>query len=53
MVERPSRKSGTGRDTLTEVLNRSGDPTGGPQLVGRHTRKSGSGRETLRQVRKW
>ena len=48
MIIRISRKSGSGRDTLVEVQEWSGDPPGGRQwsgVVGRPSQKSESGRE--------
>ena len=43
----------TGRDTLPEDRNWSGDPPGGPEVLGRHSRKFGTGRDTLPVVRNW
>ena len=53
VVGRPFQRSGSGRETLTEVRNWSGDPHGGPELVVRSSHRSGSGRKTLPNVRKW
>ena len=63
MVGRHSRKSGSGRETSRrsgsgwethqEVLNWSGDPTGGLELLRRPSGRSGTGRETFIKVRKW
>ena len=44
MVRRPSRRSGSSRETLTEVRNRLRDPLKGQEVVGRLSRRSGSGR---------
>ena len=44
---------GDGTETLPEVRKWSGDPPGGPELVGRPAWTSGTGRETLQQVRNW
>ena len=46
----PSRKSRFGREANPEVQNWSGDPPGGPEVVGD---PPGTGRETLPEVRKW
>ena len=63
MVGRPFRRSGSVRETLLEiqkwsetfpeVWNWSGDPSGGPEAVGRPSRRFGSARETLPEVWKW
>ena len=63
MVERPSRWSGSGRETLPEVWKWSGEPHEGsevvrthsqcPEVVESHFRRRGSVRETLPDVRKW
>ena len=45
--------SGTYRWTLTEVRKWSGDPLGGPKLVGEPSRRSRSGRETHPKDWKW
>ena len=45
MVGRSSRRSGTWRETLPEVQNRSGVPPGVPEPDGRPSRKFGSGRD--------
>ena len=60
---RQSRKCGTGWvnlpevrkwwETLQEVLKWSGDPPGGPELVGRPSPRSGSGREILTEMWNW
>ena len=50
---RPSRKSRTGRETLSEVQNWSRDAPGGLELVGRPSQKSESGWETLLEVLNW
>ena len=49
----PSRRFGTGRETLSDVRNCSGDPPGGPEVVGRPSRRSKIGREALTDVQKW
>ena len=61
MVWRQSLRSGGGRETLPEARKWSltlpeawkwsGDPPGGPEVVGRQSRTSGSGQETLQEVR--
>ena len=63
VVETPFRMSGSGRDTLPDVWEWSGDPpgylgvvgrpAGCPGVVERLSRMSGSGLETLVYVRKW
>ena len=53
MVWRSSRKSGSGRETLSEVWNWLGDPLGGVVVVWTPYRRYGGGRETLPEVRKW
>ena len=53
MFERPSRRSGTSRETLPEGLNWSGDTPGAPELVGRPSRRSVTARDTLPEVRNW
>ena len=63
VVERPSRRSGSGRETLPKVQNWSethpevrkwsGDPPSGPGLVGRSFHSSGSSRKAYLEVRKW
>ena len=40
--------SGSGRETLPDVWEWSGDPPGCPGVVGRPSQMSGSGRETPR-----
>ena len=40
VVSRPSRRSGSGRETLSKIRNWSGDTPGGPEVVGRPSRKS-------------
>ena len=52
-VGRPSRRSGSGRETLPKVLNRSGDLPRSPEVKVELSRKFGSGRETLPVVRRW
>ena len=59
---RPSRRCGTGQETIPEdrkgsetipkVWKWSGDPPGGPELVGRSYRRSTSDWETLLEVQK-
>ena len=39
MVVRHSRWSGSGRDTIPAVRKWSGDPPGGPEVVGRPSRR--------------
>ena len=61
MVERPSRRSGRGRETplvvrkflggLLEVWKWSGGPPRGPEVVGRPSLMSGNGREAI--LEKW
>ena len=61
MVERPTRRFGTGCVTLPEVRNWLGDPSGGPEVVrgppggpkvvGRPSRRSKSGRRLSRRSR--
>ena len=63
VVRRPSRRSGSGRETLPEVHKWSGDRFVGPlvlkrpyrrsEVIGRPTRSSRGGRQTLPEVRKW
>ena len=53
MVGRSSWKSGSGRETLLEVLRWSGDYFGGPEADEGPSRRSGSGREIVQKVRKW
>ena len=53
MVKRPSRSSGSGWETLSEVRKWSRDPLGVPEVVGRPSRRFGSGRKTLPKFRKW
>ena len=63
MVEIPSRRSGSGRDSLLVVQGWSGDPLGGPgvvggppkvpELIGRPCRWYGTDWETIPKVRKW
>ena len=53
VVGRPSRRYGSGRETLEEVRKWSRGHPGGQTLVGRPLLRSGSGRETLPKVRKW
>ena len=50
VVGRPSRWSGSGRETLPEVRKWSGDPLGGLKVVVGPSRGSRSGRETLSEV---
>ena len=45
--------SGSGRESLGDVREWSGDPRGCPGVVGRPSRMSGSGREVLPDVREW
>ena len=49
MVGRPFQWFGTGLETLFEVRNWSGDPTGGLELVERPSQSSLTGRETLQR----
>ena len=56
----PSRRSSSVRETLKEVRDWSGGPSGGPGLVKRPSwrsewpiRTSGNGREALWEVRVW
>ena len=51
LVGRPSRRCGSGRNTLLVVRKWSGDPREGPVVVGRPSQRSGSGRDTLAEVR--
>ena len=61
MVGRPSRRSRSGLrpswsskiawEAPPEVCKLSGDPPGGPELVGRPSRRSGTARETLPEFR--
>ena len=63
MVGRPSRRSGSGRQTLSEVWKWSvdtrggpkwsGDPPGGPEVVRILPQRYGTGREIFTKVRKW
>ena len=63
MVGRPSRRFGSGRETLPEdqmwsgalpeVRTWSGDLPGGPELVGRPSSRSRTARETFSEVRNW
>ena len=53
VVERPSRRFGSGRETFAQVRKWSGDPLKGPEVDGRPSWRSGSGQETTREVRKW
>ena len=39
--------------TLPEVWNWSGDPPGGPKVVGRPSRRSGTDWQTLPKIQKW
>ena len=39
--------------TLSDVQERSGDPSGSPGVVGRSSWMSGSSREALLEVREW
>ena len=50
MVGRLSRRSGSSRETLSEVCNWLDDPHGGTELVGKLSRRSGSGWKTLLEV---
>ena len=60
-VGSPSRMSGSGRESLTDVRERSetlpdvqdwsGIPSGCPGVVGRPSRMTGSGRDALPDVR--
>ena len=43
VVGRPSRRSGSGRETLPQVQKWSGDSPDGPEVVERPYRMSGSG----------
>ena len=43
--------SGSGRESLPDVLEWSGGPPGCPGVVGKTSRMSGSGREILLDVR--
>ena len=47
MVERPFRRSGSGRETFQEVRKWSGDTPEGLEMVRRPFRRSGTGWETL------
>ena len=51
VVGRPSRMSGSGRETLLDVRDRSGGPSGCPGVVGIISRMSGTGRGALKYVR--
>ena len=53
MVERPSRRSMSGREALPEVREWSGGLPGGPGVVGWLFRGSDSGGEALPEVREW
>ena len=53
VVRRPSRRSGSGRESLLEVRQWSGSHTGGPAVFGRPYLRSGSVREALQEVREW
>ena len=53
LVVRPFQGSGTGRETLPEASNWSGDPPRGQEVFGRSSRGSGTGRETLPEVQNW
>ena len=53
MVGRPSQRSGSGRETLTEVRNWSGETTGGSEVVGRPYQRTGSDQETIPELWKW
>ena len=50
VVGRPSCRSGSGRETLSQVQKWSGDFPAGPEVVGRPSRRSGTGQETLLEV---
>ena len=47
LVKGPYQRSGTGRETLLELRDRSVDPPGGLGWVGGPTCRSGMGRGTL------
>ena len=51
--ERFSRRFGIGRETLPMVRNWSGDPPGGPELVGKPSRRCGSIWDNRPEFRKW
>ena len=63
MVGRPFWRSGSGWETLLdlrkwseslpEVWNLSGDPSGGPKMVGTPSKSFETSQETLPEVRKW
>ena len=48
-----SRKYGSGREDLPDVLECSGGPPGSPGVIGRPTQMSASGREALRYALEW
>ena len=50
MVERPSRRSGSGQEALLVVRERFGVSTEGPGVVERPNRRSGSGQEAFPKV---
>ena len=62
MVGGPSRRPESGRGTILQIRKWSGDPSGGPEVVGgplggaevigEPSQWSGSGRGTLSKVRK-
>ena len=52
LVGRPSRRSGSGLETLPLIYKWSGDSIGGLEVVGRPFRRFGSGMETVLEVRK-
>ena len=53
MFERPSWRSGSGKETLTYFRKWSEDPRGGPEGVGRPSRRSGGSQKILSEVWKW
>ena len=53
VVGRPSRRSGSGQETLPEVRKWSGDPPGGSKVVGRPFRGPELVGRHSREVRKW
>ena len=63
LVRTTSRRSECGRETLTEVQKWSGNPPGGPEVVGEPpggvevvgttSQRSGSSRENLTEVWNW
>ena len=53
MIGRPSRRSESGRSSLSEVQLWSGDSPGCPEVVGMLSRSSESGRKALSKIQKW